>query len=202
LSFDENKTQFHAALGVKAPLGPSDLRDNESGILLNADLQPGSGAWDGLLWAQFTRVTSFRPSMSFLFTGTYVFKGKNKTYLGSQIYQFGNELQLIAGLSERLFLGTLLIDPALLFRYRTVEADQNDGSDLPSTGGNWLFINPSLSFWLRPNLSFNINGEIPIYSKLEGTQATPTYRINLGFFYKIATRPNKELLPDLNKKRF
>ena len=187
-SFDESQTNLYGAIGVKAPLGASDLTDNESGILLNADLQPGSGAWDGLLWTQYNTTFTWRPSLSFVATSTYSFKGKNNSYLGSQIYQFGNEFQLSAGISDRIFIANQLIDPALLMRFRTVEADQNNGADLPSTGGEWLFINPSLSIWLTPDLSINVNGEMPIYSRLEGTQATPTYRINTGIFYKIGMR--------------
>jgi len=201
-STEDNTTQLYGAAGVKAPLGASDLRDPISDITLNADLQPGSGAWDGILWAQLTHVTSFRPSMSLLATATYALKGKNNSYFGSQIYQFGKELQLSAGISDRLILGTALIDPALLFRYRNVQADQNDGADLPSTGGNWLFFNPSISFWLSPNTSLNINGEVPLLANLEGTQVTPTYRFNIGFFQKLLLSKKEKLIPDLTKKQF
>ncbi|MEL6925280.1 MAG: hypothetical protein AAFO94_14635, partial [Bacteroidota bacterium] len=124
LDLNDHATQLTGALGIKAPLGPADLRDSETGIILNADLQPGSGAWDGLLWAQLNHIMSFRPSMSMVVTSTYATKGKNNSYFGSQVYQFGNEWQLSFGVSDRITSGALLFDPALLFRYRTVAPDR------------------------------------------------------------------------------
>ncbi|HHH49599.1 MAG TPA: transporter [Saprospiraceae bacterium] len=188
LALKNNQTTWLGGLGIKAPLGASDLRNRETGIWLNADLQPGSGAWDAILWSQFTQVTSFRPSMSFVSTLTYGIKGKNPAYFGTQVYQFGNELQISMGLSDRLLIGKSIVDPALLFRYRTVQADRNNNNDLPSTGGQWVFINPSITYWINSDMSFNINGELPLYSKLEGTQVTPTFRWNIGFFYRISLR--------------
>lgn len=186
LTRHRDQTTLTAALGVKAPTGAADKLDPERGISLNADLQPGSGAWDGIGWAQFSHVTAFRPSLSLISTMIYSIKGKNTNYFDTQEYQFGQELQISAGLSDRIILGKQLIDPALLVRYRTVRPDKIDGQNLPSTGGDWIFINPSLSFWLKPDLSFNINGELPLYAFLEGTQVTPTYRINLGLYYRMA----------------
>ena len=40
--------------GVKVPLGSYE-RTNDNGNILSADLQPGSGAWDLILWATMLR---------------------------------------------------------------------------------------------------------------------------------------------------
>ncbi len=184
LSSFQNQTVVTGALGIKAPLGPSDLR-REDGLSINADLQPGSGAWDGIAWAQVVHMLKFRPGMSLNGTAVYGFKGKNNTYLGSQTYQFGNELQLIAGIADRLLIGKILIDPSLNLRFRQVNSDRFNGQDVPGTGGSWVFLSPGLSYWFSPRSAFNARVEVPVYSNISGTQVTPTYRIAAGIFTKI-----------------
>ena len=187
-----NKSVFQIGIGPKIPLGASDKR-NEIGLTFNADLQPGSGAWDGVLFTQFSHVLGIRPSMSFLATGTYGIKGKNTSYFEVQTYQFGNEFQLSLGLSDRVLIGKSIIDPALLLQVRNQAPDQIDAVDLPSTGGNWVFINPSLIDWLTPDISLNAGISIPLFSDIIGTQVTPTYRFTTGIFYRIPAK-QKELI--------
>jgi len=179
-----NQTVLQVGVGPKIPLGASNKR-NEQGLTLNADLQPGSGAWDFISWAQLTRVLNARPSMSFHTTTIYSLKGTNTDYLGSQAYQFGEEFQLAMGLSDRLLIGKSIIDPSLSIRYRHQAADILEDFDIPSTGGNWVFINPSISYWLNPDLSFEVSTTLPIFASITGTQVTPTYRFRTGIFYRI-----------------
>lgn len=176
-------------LGVKAPTGASNLR-REDGLPIVADLQPGSGAWDGILWSQYTQVAGFRPSMSFTATATYSFKGTNDEYLGSQRYKFGNEFVFIGGVSDRLLLGSAVIDPSLVVRYRQVAADIINDQTMPNTGGQWIFLNPGLTYWLTPDLSLNTNVELPLIADITGTQVTPTYRLNTGIFYRLSFGKN------------
>ncbi len=180
----QDQTIVTSAIGVKAPLGSSDLR-RDDGLTINADLQPGSGAWDGIAWTQVVHTLGARPSMSLSGTAVYGTKGKNDDYLGSQVYQFGNELQITAGLADRLFLGQFIIDPSLALRFRHVRPDRLDEEDVPSTGGKWIFINPGLSYWFSPKYALNAQVELPLFADIEGTQVTPTYRINIGLFAKI-----------------
>jgi hypothetical protein len=188
-----NSSLLQIGIGPKIPLGASD-KTNSIGLTLNADLQPGSGAWDGILLVQYSQIMSFRPSMSWLSTLTYSKKGKNKDYFGVQVYQFGNEFQFQMGLSDRILLGKAIIDPAISFQYRNQRADKIDGEILPSTGGNWLFLNPTLAYWINTNISFNIGITLPLYANITGTQVTPTYRFNTGVFYKLGTKTNEKRL--------
>ncbi len=174
-------------LGLKFPTGASDLV-REDGIPLNADLQPGSGSWDLIFWAGFNKELSFRPSMAFFGTSTFRLTGKNHDYLGSRIYQFGNEFQVIAGIGDRLILGKLIIDPSLAFRFRKVAADNIDSEIVPSTGGSWVFINPGLTYNITQDFSTQVNAEFPMYGKVTGTQLSPTYRINAGVFFKFGRK--------------
>jgi hypothetical protein len=183
----QNQTVVTGALGVKAPLGSSDLR-RDDGLTINADLQPGSGAWDGIAWAQVVRALKARPSMSLSGTTVYGARGKNKDYLGSQVYQFGNELQLTAGLADRLLIGRIILDPSLSLRFRHVRPDRLDDLDVPSTGGKWLFLSPGLSYWLNPRYALDARVEMPLFADITGTQVTQTYRVNIGFFAKFNTK--------------
>ena len=183
-----NNTVFQIGAGPKIPIGASN-KTNEIGLTYNADLQPGSGALDGVLFAQFSHVLKIRPSMSLLATSTYGIKGKNKNYFEVQTYQFGNEFQLSMGLSDRVLIGKSIIDPSILFQYRQQAPDQIDAVDLPSTGGHWVFVNPSLTYWISPDFSLSTGISVPIFSKITGTQVTPTYRFTAGVFYRI---PNKQ----------
>lgn len=184
LYLNKGQSIFTTAVGVKAPLGASDL-SRQDGLPVIADLQPGSGAWDGIIWGQFVQTLGFRPSMSFTTTVTASFKGKNDEYLNNQTYQFGNEFQVMAGLSDRLFIGKSIIDPSLVLRFRNAAQDRIDDIRVPSTGGNWLFINPGMSYWLTSDLFFNANFELPMYANVDGTQVSPTYRLNTGIFFRI-----------------
>ena len=199
LALNDNYTTLTGGLGVKLPTGQADLTDDR-GITLNADLQPGSGALDGILWAQFSQVLDFRPSMSLTLTSTYSYKGKNNDYLGSQVYQFGQELLLQAGIADRLTIGKSLFDPTLNFIYRHARPDENNGEDLPSTGGQWIFFNPGVSYWISTDLSFNANVNIPLVADITGTQVTPTYRVNFGFFYRIGLGKEQDMIDPVQSK--
>ncbi|MEL6639123.1 MAG: transporter [Bacteroidota bacterium] len=196
---ERGATSFYLGLGAKLPLGGFD-RVDERGILLSADLQPGSGAWDGIFWGQLSQQLAFRPSMNVVATTTIALKGENPVFNTNETYAFGDEWLLALGLSDRIFVAKQLFDPSLLLRYRTVRADFRNDTELPSTGGQWLFLNPSLSWWLGKDVSVNANFEIPIFADLEGTQATPSYRINLGLYWRLA-RKGKEPRLYLEEKK-
>jgi hypothetical protein len=179
--------------GPKIPIGPSDLK-NDNGITLNADLQPGSGAWDMILHHRISKSFEFRPSATFLHLITYRMTGENPDYLGSQHYELGNELQVLLGFSEQDVIGKILISYGLNFRYRNAGRDVNNNQFLPNTGGQWLFIMPAFSWYIDPLLAVTANVELPLYSEVGGTQLTPTFRFNAGIFWKLQSRKSNNSL--------
>ncbi len=193
LLLDQKGLQVLTGVGVKAPIGPSDLT-SKIGIALNADLQPGSGAWDGIGWVYFSKASEASPSRAFFGNLIYALKGHNKSYLGSQDYKFGNELQVIGGWGDRAFLFNQIFDVNLAARFRHAQPDENDFIEVPSTGGSWIFANPGLAWWPTPNLSLQANIELPILANITGTQVTPTVRFNTGVYYQI---PNSKISLDL-----
>lgn len=187
-------SSFSTGLGIKAPVGAADLR-NDDGLTIIADLQPGTGAWDKLLWAQALILFSARPGMSLSSTSVFSIKGINQLYLGSQQYRFGNEWQWLLSWSDRHRLGTKNIDLALVWRYRSVQADLLNEQTLPSTGGKWLFVQPGLSYWLQPDLSLSAYAEWPAYAQVQGTQTAPSYRFNTGILYRVSLKKQEKVLP-------
>ncbi len=177
-------TITHGA-GVKAPTGPSDLSD-EDGFTINADLQPGSGAWDGLFWSQAFYLLRDKGQVGLTSTVIYALKGKNDDYLDAFTYKFGDEFRFHTGLGGRLSIGkkAFPLDVSGQLQYRMAKRDEQENIALVNTGGHWLFLRPETSFWLKPSFAIFGAMDIPLYSKVDGTQLSPTIRMTVGVFYR------------------
>lgn len=185
-------TQFNLGVGVKAPFGKSDIK-SEQGIQLTADLQPGSGAWDGLGWMSISKDLNFRPSATISGSFTYRLTGVNNSYLNNTaIYEFGDEIQANISYTEQIVLFNTIFNPGLILKYRKAFEDKIDNQGIPNTGGEWIFIRPEIALKLSQKISINSRFELPIYSFVEGTQLTPTFRFTTGISFKLNTK--KELI--------
>ena len=176
---------LNTGLGVKVPIGSTNNK-SKIGILLNADLQPGSGAWDYIFWSSFAKNFNFRPSATFLVKLSYRLPGKNNSYLIDSSYQFGEEFQYYMGVSDVFYMLNTLINPSLLVKYRSANKDKINDFDLGNTGGKWLIIIPNISIKISQSLNFISSLELPIISNVTGTQLTPTYRITTGLLFIIS----------------
>ena len=181
---------YQAGVGIKAPTGATELK-NEQGLTLSPDLQPDTGAWDLSYWLNGSQQLGFRPSMTLNGTLSFRDTGTNNNYLVNQTYIFGNEFQATFGIADRIVPGSLVIDPSIGFKYRNVVSDVRDGFELPSTAGEWVFVNPGLLINFSPTMSFQTNVELPLYANLEGTQVTPTYRLNFGLILLLQNKQYK-----------
>ncbi len=184
---DNPRLIFTLATGAKIPTGKSDLTRHD-GIPLNADLQPGSGSWDALVWVNGIYTLQLRPTATISSTMIMSLKGKNRNYLGDETYQFGNELQLLVTLNDNFPLWNKVIDTSMTLRYRKALRDRFNDLNMPNTGGDWVFLAPGLALNISPKLAVNANVELPIFSKVEGTQLSPTFRVQTGLFIKINTK--------------
>lgn len=178
-------TLLNLGLGTKIPLGKSDLV-SEQGIQLTADLQPGSGAFDGVGWLSISKNLKTKPSAIIFGNLSYRLTGVNDSYLNdTSTYEFGNELQVNVGYSDQFLLFKTLFNPGLTFKYRKSSRDKINNTYLPNTGGEWVFIRPELSTQLTSSLKLNSKIELPIYSYVDGTQLTPTLRLTFGLTFKL-----------------
>lgn len=171
--------------GVKAPLGRSDLLTAQ-GIQLTADLQPGSGAWDYIGLISMSKGLNFRPSSEVSLSFAYRATGTNNDYLnGTSSYEVGDEIQTNLGYTDQFLLFGAIFSPGLIFKYRKAQVDKINTSNLPNTGGEWIFIRPVLSANITQDLVLRSRLEIPLYSYVDGTQLTPTNRFTIGLLWKI-----------------
>jgi len=187
------KWEMLLGAGPKLPLGRSDMKSND-GITYNADLQPGSGAWDGIFWGLVGRSGILRPSSNLSLRLIYRYTGVNMDYLGFTEYGFGNELQVIAGLSEQILIGTIIFNPSVLVRFRYAGVDSQGGRELPNTGGRWVYVVPGLVYQATPGFHARLAAEIPIYSYLQGVQLTTNFRITTGLYFKIGGRKQSGII--------
>ncbi len=183
-------------LGTKIPVGSSTEIDSR-GILLINDLQPGSNAWDFIYWLSVSQRFNFRPSLNTALRFTYRNTGTDNNYLGNSTYKYGNEFQGFLSFSDQFIFFKTLINPSLSFKYRNTIKDQIGGGELDNTGGNWVFIIPNFSINITPNMIFSTKAELPLYSNVDGTQLTPTYRITTGLLFKIKPKA-KNVLSNFN----
>lgn len=194
LLLDNETNSFSIGMGTKLPFGSSTNKNNQ-GILLNADLQPGSNTFDYIMMSTYSKRVNFRKSMNFSGRITYRATGTNHSYLGSSDYKFGNEFQTFVGVSDQFFILNNLFNSSITFKYRNAIKDKINNIQIENTGGNWIFIIPSVSFYITSQLLFTSNIELPIYANVQGTQLTPTYRINTGILFQFTKKtPIKTLL--------
>lgn len=184
--FSEN-SNFRLGIGSKIPLGSSEEKSNQ-GIVFNADLQPGSNAWDIIYWTSLSKSFNFRPSFNLSSRIIYRETGVNNSYFRDSSYKFGNEIQAFLNISDQFLIFKIIASPSVSVKFRKAVKDQIGGFNLDNTGGNWLSIIPNFSINLNSNLLFSTKAELPLYSDVDGTQLTPTYRITAGFLFRIPVK--------------
>lgn len=169
-------SNLSALFGVKTPTGATD-RKSDQGTLLEAEFQPGSGSWDGLMGFAFTQeLEDFNFDSNILYT--VVTKGTQDTNLGDIFdYNFA--------LSYRLFgkEGNSYMPPDYVFELigevngEWREKENRAGVIDNNSGGNIVYLSPGfrLSVKKTANLAFSFG--IPVVRGVNGDQVKPDYRI-------------------------
>lgn len=178
----QNLRQVTIGAGVKFPLGKSSLKSNST--LISADMQPGTGAWDGLLYGYFSQGFFKSIPLGLFASGSYRLTGSNDRF-GDNLasYKFGDEFISSFGINYK---PGIMADYNLSLRYRHTGADKFAGESLPNSGGEWLSLVPGVNAALSDALSARISGRIPLYRKLDGTQLTTGYAVTVSMFYSIS----------------
>lgn len=167
--------------GTKIPLGASTL--TSQGVLIPADMQPGTGAWDGILWAYASQGFLPEAPLTLFLSASRRFTGTNDRYRSSaQGYKFGDETILTVGAGYRT---EERIDYSVLIRLRHVRADRFGGFAIPNTGGMWLSVLPGINVRMFDVVTARFSLQVPLYRDLRGTQLTTTYGGTISMFYTI-----------------
>lgn len=178
-------TQLLLGAGPKIPLGRTNFT-NDLGLALPAEMQPGSGAWDLMLWSWFKQDQVIWPNLSFSAGATFRLTGTNPDYFETQSYRFGNQFILNSAFNYRQTVGILPIDVQAGLKYRHTAPDRVDGNVFPSSGGQWIYAVPTVQVNLTPDWSVRISSELPLYRNLDGTQLSTSFRLNGGIQYTLA----------------
>ncbi len=179
-----NRISFSIGGGIKFPTGKSTLKNNN--LLISADMQPGTGAIDGIIWSSYSQPILNTSNISLLGNLIYRFNGPNDRF-GSNFdnYKFGNEfiLNLGAGYNFSTNLGT-----TLFLRYRNSQADKFSDQSLPNSGGKWLNLVPGINASISPSITLRGSGQLPVYRELEGVQFSTSYSFSISLFYTFLNK--------------
>lgn len=183
----ENKLNHTLVIGAgpKLPTGKTEFTNN-IGLILPADMQPGTGSLDGFLWSYYQKNALFVPALSLINVMTFRKSGKNTSYNDTQTYEFGDEFQFNLGFNYNLFTIRWPVDFFVFGRYRSQTEDFIDGDTFPSTGGKWVYLIPGVNVAFHPDLAFRITSDIPVYRKLDGTQLTTSSKFTFSLFYNLS----------------
>ena len=179
------REQYQLALGagLKAPIGASDITQN--GLALNADMQPGTGAWDGIAWSYFSKTFAPATTVNLFWYSSFRLTGSDERFGGDDVYRFGNELVSTLGITNKI-VGNLSY--IVMVRYRSTASDRRNGSPLPNTGGKWINLKPALNYGLTDQLSLRFSGQLPVYQHLNGTQPTTSFTLSASVFYNFGNK--------------
>jgi len=186
---------WRIGLGPQIPIG-STTQTNQRGLFLVEDLQPGSGAWDVIAMSSLEIPLASRPSaLVYANTILSLTGSNNDARQGLQTYEFGNDIQATLGYSDQVLLGSTILQPGISLRYRHAESDRVDDSDLPGTGGDFIFTRLSTSLPIgQKGSSMNLNVEFPIWSRVNDTQLAPSLVLNVGWFHRIDHKTKSDLI--------
>lgn len=194
----KSKINWKIAAGPQIPIG-SYQQTNSRGLTLLEDLQPGSGAWDLVLFSSLEYQLPERPTTSIYLNAIYTSTGSNPDSRGGlQIYEFGNDVQLIGGLNDQLLVLGRVVTGGLALRYRKAGRDKIDNINGTGTGGEWLFTRISLGTEFFKTSSLTLNFELPISTYVNETQLSPDHIINISWFKSFELK-NKSTVESIIK---
>lgn len=169
---------FSLLAGLELPTGADDRRDQ--GLLLSADLQPGSASWDPFIGSALT----YEPGR-WRFNAMALYKRVGEgTHELKQADQFFTEIA--AG--NRFWLEPYpgpFMRADLMLRFRHEGADRQAGQTLANTGGDLLSIGVNWAFRPRPTMDFQISVEVPLYEEVRGLQLKNQIALFVAFGIRI-----------------
>lgn len=177
--------------GLKAPTGSTD-EDDRSGERFDAEFQPGSGSWDGMVGLALTKRAgkwSFDASLLY----TIVTEGTQDTDLGDRLHYGAAVSYRLSGsaggtvhvhsdgsqhVHQEAAAGPAL-DAILELNGEWHDKQEISGETDPNTGGHVLYVSPGVRLSMDKWSAFASVG-IPIVNDMNGLQAEPDWRLVSG----------------------
>jgi hypothetical protein len=168
-----SRHQLSIGAGARIPTGDDDAG---IGFVLSEDMQPGTGAFGGIVWASYSHAFNQAATLQLHVSTNYTYNGEN-----DREYRFGHDLYLSTSMSQNV--NTWFSWSAGL-RYRNAQADQRSGFEIPNTGGRWLDFIPAMQFNITDNFSLSLSGRYPLWRDLNGAlQFTTSHSYAVSLTY-------------------
>lgn len=158
--------EFSGALGVKIPLRQNPQQVNH--VELPIDVQ-SSGMAFGIVAQTFLYKGYISEGLHLFLLNRY-----ENPFENPQQYQYGQVFQSSIFVSKALTSNSSVIAQ---FRHEWRGADKRFGEQVPSSGGNILFIAPQINYNIQQKWNLSILADIPVYRNYQGTQLSPKYAI-------------------------
>ncbi len=194
LVFAEAFSQLSWLASVKFPTGKINHLDDRS-IFLSPDMQSGSGTFDFINQLSFA-YNQIGGSLINIETGVlYRINSTNENFAATQNsdgrpYKFGNEFQYIISFKRPFTINKWFVIPDLSLQYRMANANVENHTIAPNSGGQWLnaqvgiYLLPKEKLSIRPYFSF------PLYQNLEGLQITTKLGAGIELGYNFSLQKN------------
>jgi hypothetical protein len=170
--YSHNELSF--GVGARLPIGANDEKAGD--IVLAEDMQPGTGAWGGILWLYTARALNEAASARIYGNITYTYNDEN-----DRNYRFGAESTAAFGVSYQTqtpwgFNGELL--------YRHTERDRRNDANIPNTGGEWLDFVAAAQYHVNEQTALRLSAKLPVSWDLnDALQFTTRYAARLTVTY-------------------
>ncbi len=174
--FQHEGSHVSALFGVKTPTGETNRLSND-GEVFEAEFQPGSGSWDGLMGIAFTQELGvFNFDTNILYS--VVTEGIQDTDLGDIFdYNFALSYALL-GSGDNIFASSDFKFDLIGELNGEWRDKQNTGGEFDNnSGGNILYLSPGFRFTAKETVNLGFSFGIPIGTALNGDQVKPDYRI-------------------------
>ena len=179
LNDTEDEFEFTAGLGAKIPFStiPQKIITSKGFTVLPRDVQPTPGAFGSV--AMLFLHKGFSESSTHLFLVHRI--EINGTNSNDYDYQYGNTF------NTSLFM-TKMIVPNLIgilqLRNEIKEKDQEEGAEIPNSGGILFFISPQLNFSFS-NFFISALFDYPLYRYYNKRQLAGKYSFALNFIWQM-----------------
>jgi len=182
-----NSRSFSAIIGsgVKFPTGPTQLKDAETGIIIQPSLQPGSGSYDFLFLTQFQYSFPFRHSLSIAQSFSYQITGTSSQFASHEAYKFGNEFQSFTSIADQFVLFNKVITPSITLRVSQRDTNIIESFEDINSGGTWGYLSPGTIIQLNSTIGLLFQADLPVFRKVNGFQLIPSYIIRGGILISI-----------------
>jgi len=183
--------------GIKLPTGTTDHQDASS-IFLSPDMQSGSGSVDYILRFGLASQQLVHPSLSSNFSVSYKHNGENDGFASTanfpgRRFSFGDEWIARIGFAYQLVTASAFWVPDVALQYRRSEANTEQTTAAPNSGGQWLSIPLGFSYVPNDKISIRSSVELPFYQDLEGLQITTD--LTVGFQIKYNFSLSNSIIP-------